>query len=160
MALAMVGVMLLVACGGNIGPDRDDLVGRWAQAPTAEQIADSAGAVRVEDVVVEYRADGTSRLDGRLVVSRDEAEPLAFELNTDVAWSLDETVLTRTLRGVSLTPADPSPDAAALARELERQYGQVPPGRQIVEALDAGELVVTDVETGERMRFTRLGGPE
>ncbi|MEM9599821.1 MAG: hypothetical protein AAF926_02240 [Pseudomonadota bacterium] len=143
---------ILVACGngGNgIGPNPALLYGTWAQDGLAQADPDMI----VDQAVVAYRPDGTSTFTAMMTVRLPDTLPILFDIKVDVNWSLDETVVTRTLETVTVTPREPSSDMDAFARQLEAAYRASPPGRLIVQYADANELVFLDPDTGALLRY-------
>ena len=146
----------LGACGGDVGPPQNDLVGVWAMEDP--QIAvDGAQAVQLSDVRVTYRGDGTSDYAARLQAPGEDGTPIALLLDGDVRWTLEETVLTRTLEQMQVSAAEPSAANDQIAALYAQGLNSQPPARFIVEALDDAQLVLLDPETGDTLRFTRTG---
>lgn len=148
-----LGLMCLVACGrAPIGPDPALLHGTWAQ----DGVAQTDPSLRVDNAVITYRPDGTSLFQAVMTVTENNGIPERFSIEADVAWTLEETVLTRTLQEVRITPDISTPEADALARVLEDAYRASPPGRLIVEYVDPDRLVLLDADFGTTLTYQRL----
>lgn len=155
--LALLFGCLLVACGNaetGVGPNPSLLYGTWAQDGLAQADPDMV----VDQAVVEYRPDGTSTFDALMTLTLPETAPILFDIRVDVNWTLDETIVTRSLDNVTVTPREPGPETNAFARQLEAAYRASPPGRLIVQYADANELVFLDPDTSAMMRYLRKQG--
>ncbi len=153
---AIILAATLAACGGpaEVGPGDSQLIGEWRQA---SQITSGGGAVELSDGVVTYHADGTSRMTAVMSLM-DPGLPdtdRRYRMQADVTWTLDETVLTRSLGKITLRPETETEQSAMLARNYEAGLNQSPPVRYIIETLDADTLALLDPDTGETIRYTR-----
>lgn len=150
--LLCLSALTLIACGGgNIGPDERLLYGTWAQ----DGVTQADPTVLVENAVITYEPDGTSDFSAVMTVTQNNGIPERFTIAADVNWSLEETVLTRTLQDVTITPDISTADADAMARILADAYRNSPPGRLIVEQVDGVTMALLDVETGSIMTYTK-----
>ena len=149
--------LALSACGGGgVGPDADGLVGSWT---LDEASAPDTPGVTLSEVRVRYDADGTSDYAARMVVpGPDGGGTVALLLDGDVRWTLDETVLTRTLEQMRVSAAAPSAATDEIAALYAQGLNSSPPARFIVEALTDTELVLLDPDTGDTLRFVRSAG--
>ncbi|WP_298914472.1 hypothetical protein [uncultured Algimonas sp.] len=149
--VAGLGLTVLAACNGSVGPDQDGLIGTWVQDGAAQTDA----ALVVENAVVTYAPDGLSDFEADMTLTQPGTAPQTFGIAADVTWTLEETVLTRTLRDVRVSPKTATPESEAVARALEEAYRASPPGRLIVEDLDETHLTLLDADTGATLRYTR-----
>lgn len=150
-ALAL-GLTVFAACSrGPVGPDPALLVGTWVQ----NGVAQTDPTLKVDNAVITYSDDGTSRFEAVMTVTENDGIPERFRIEADVNWTLVETVLTRTLQDVRITPDISTPDADALARALENAYRNSPPGRLIIEQLDETTLVLLDADLGSTLTYSR-----
>ena len=149
-----LGLMVLSACSqGPVGPDPDLLIGTWVQ----DGVAQTDPSLNVTNAVITYQPDGTSDFDAVMTVTQNAGIPERFSIEADVAWTLEETVLTRTLQEVRITPDIATPEANAIARVLEDAYRASPPGRLIVDQLDETTLVLLDADLGSTLTYQRQG---
>lgn len=147
-----LGLLVLVACSrGPVGPDPDMLVGTWEQ----DGVAQTDPSLVVTNAVITYRPDGTSDFSAVMTVTQNAGIPERFSIEADVAWTLEETVLTRTLQDVRITPDISTPEADALAEVLEDAYRASPPGRLIIDRLDETTLVLLDADMGSTLTYQR-----
>lgn len=148
-----VGAAVLVACGGpGVGKDADLLVGSWALQGEPDA---GAPGIAIRDTVVSYAADGTSDYAARMVVDADGGD-MSFQLDGDVRWTLEETVLTRTLERMQVQAESDSPAAAELAANYQQGLNASPPARFIVEELTEERLALLDPDTGSLLVFARV----
>jgi hypothetical protein len=112
--------------------------------------------VQLRDIRIDYDRDGTSDYRATMLMGEPGAEPQRFDLEADVDWSLEETVITRTLTSITATPAAPTADFDNMARSIERAYMQTPPVNLIIQTLDAERLVLLDPETGQTQSYGRV----
>jgi hypothetical protein len=147
-----LGLLILIACQSEqIGPDPSLLYGTWAQ----DGVTQVDPTLSVNQAVITYAADGTSQFDAIMTFTANNGIPERFSIRADVAWTLEETVLTRTLTDVSVVPDIPTPEAEQIARALEDAYRGSPPGRLIIEALDDTTLVLLDAATQTTLSYSR-----
>lgn len=147
-----LGLLVLIACSrGPVGPDPDLLLGTWVQ----DGVAQTDPSLSVTNAVITYQPDGTSNFEAVMTVTQNAGIPERFSIEADVAWTLEETVLTRTLQDVRITPDISTPDAEALARVLEEAYRASPPGRLIIDQLDETTLVLLDADMGSTLTYQR-----
>ncbi len=152
LCMALAGMAVLAACGSpDVGADRALLVGSWAQQGATQ----TDPALVVENAVVTYEPDGTSDFRATMTLTQADGIPERFVIEADVAWTLEETVLTRTLRDVSVTPDISTPRGDNMATALEEAYRNSPPGRLIVERLDETQLELLDADTGVTLAYVR-----
>ncbi|MEM7728051.1 MAG: hypothetical protein AAF311_02130 [Pseudomonadota bacterium] len=154
--MSLAALMALAACGADVGADRNLLIGAWAQ----EGVTQTDPALVVEDAVVAYAPDGTSTFEAVMTFTQHTGVPERFAIRAGVDWTLEETVLIRTLREVAITPDISTPEGEALARALEDAYRNSPPGRLIVEELTEERLSVLDADTGTTLSYRRRTGQE
>lgn len=150
-----LGLLVLMACSrGPVGPDPALLVGTWAQ----DGVAQTDPSLSVDNAIITYRADGSSDFNAIMTVTENHGIPERFTIQADVSWTLEETVLTRTLQDVRITPDIATPEANALAEVLENAYRASPPGRLIIEQLDGTTLVLLDADFGTTLTYQRQAG--
>ncbi|MGB3455145.1 MAG: hypothetical protein WBG08_11055 [Litorimonas sp.] len=146
------GLSLLAACGApDVGVDRDLLIGTWAQQGATQ----TDPSLVVENAVVTYAPDGWSTFDAVMTLTQPDGIPERFTIRADVAWTLEETVLIRTLQDVTVTPDISTPQGDAVAGALEDAYRNSPPGRLIVEDLTDETLSLLDADTGTILSYAR-----
>lgn len=146
----MIGAMVFAACG-NIGPDAEQLHGTWVQdGPTQTD-----PALTVSDAVIVYAPDGTSTFDAVMTLTQNQGIPERFNIEASVLWTLQETILTRTLQSVTVTPDISTPAADTLAKQLEAAYRESPPGRLIIDTIDDTQMILIDGDTGSMLRYER-----
>lgn len=151
-SVLLFGLLVITACSrGPVGPDPALLVGTWVQ----DGVAQADPSLSVDNAVITYQADGTSQFNAVMTVTENDGIPERFSIAADVAWTLEETVLTRTLQDVRITPDISTPDAETLARVLEEAYRASPPGRLIIEQLDETNLVLLDADLGSTLTYSR-----
>lgn len=155
MAMAVLAAALTACGGGGPGLDGDALVGRWILQDGPTDVGDG---VRLEDTVVEYGVDGTSDYSARMVVAPAGGETVTLRLDGDVRWRLEETVLTRTLERMDVTPETETDAARQLADMYAQGLNASPPARFIVQRLDEETLELLDPDTGDTLRFARAPG--
>lgn len=148
---ALFGALLIVACSADIGPDEALLHGTWLQ----EGATQNDPTLIVENAVITYKADGTSDFKAIMTVTENNGIPERFTITAKVLWTLEETILIRTLQEVSVVPDISTPDADALAAELEKAYLDSPPGRLIIEQIDEATLVLLDADTGTNLTYRK-----
>lgn len=157
LAIMAVFAGLLVACGSggtDVGPNPELLHGRWAQDGLAQADPD----IVVDQAVIEYRPDGTSSFDALMTVIIPGSPEMLFDIKANVLWTLEETVVTRTIQDATITPRSPSEDTTRLAAQLRQAYLDSPPGQLIVQYADPNELVFLDPETGAMLRYLNADG--
>lgn len=145
----------LAACGASPGPDSDVLLGAWSLSTDVEVDA----TTDIEDTRIVYRPDGTSDYSAVLRVA-DPGAPggsRAFDLDADVRWTLEETVLTRTLDAIEVTPRADTPQDREIAALYRADLSSSPPSRFIIESAGETELRLLDPDTGETLVFARTG---
>lgn len=143
---------LLAACSEpSVGPDESLLYGTWAQ----DGVAQADPTLLVSDAVITYGPNGQSSFDGVMTYAQPEQDPIQFDIRADVDWELEETVVTRTLKQVEITPKLPSDMADQYARAFEEAYRSSPPGRLIVQFVDPDELIVLDADTNTMLRYLK-----
>lgn len=148
----LFGAFLLIACGEPpVGPDESLLYGTWAQ----DGITQADPSVTVSDGVITYAPEGQSSFTGIMTFYPPEQDAIRFDIQADVSWVLEETVITRTLQQVSVTPQIPTPEADDLARAFEDAYRASPPGRLIVQYVNPTELIVLDADAGAMLRYLK-----
>lgn len=151
--VALFGVLLLTACGGEppIGPDESLLYGTWAQ----DGITQADPSVTVSDGVITYAPNGVSSFTGVMTFYQPGQDPIRFDIAADVNWVLEETIITRTLKEVTITPQIPSEGVDAIAEAFEEAYRASPPGRLIVQYVNPTELIVLDADAGIMLRYLK-----
>lgn len=147
----LFGAILIIACSADIGPDEALLHGTWLQ----EGATQTDPTLVVENAVITYAADGTSDFKAIMTVTENNGIPERFTIVAQVLWTLEETILIRTLQDVSVTPDISTPDADALATALQDAYRESPPGRLIVEQVDETTLVLLDADTGTNLTYRK-----
>ncbi len=147
----LIGAFIIMACQGDVGPDKSLLIGTWAQQGAAQ----TDPTLVVENAVITYAQGGRSTFNGIMIITENDGIPERFSIAATVGWTLEETVLTRTLQDVKVTPDISTPEADELARALENAYRNSPPGRLIIETLDAETLALLDVDTGTTLTYDR-----
>jgi hypothetical protein len=90
-----------------------------------------------------------------MTVTENNGIPERFTITAKVSWTLEETILIRTLQEVSVTPDISTPAGDALAAELEKAYLSSPPGRLIIEQIDEATLVLLDADTGTNLTYRK-----
>lgn len=143
--------LLIVACSADIGPDESLLYGTWLQ----EGATQNDPTLVVENAVITYAPDGMSDFKAIMTVTENNGIPERFTITAKVSWTLEETILIRTLQEVSVTPDISTPAADALAVELEKAYLSSPPGRLIIEQIDAATLILLDADTGTNLTYRK-----
>ena len=149
--LGGIAAILITACSGDIGPDESLLYGTWEQDGAAQ----TDPTLVVEQAVITYQPDGISTFDAIMTLTENNGIPERFSITANVLWTLEETILTRTLKDVTVTPDISTPEADALADAFENAYRESPPGRLIIDALDDTKLVVIDGDTGANLTYLR-----
>ena len=149
--LGLIAALLITACGGDIGPDESLLYGTWEQDGAAQ----TDPTLVVEQAVITYQPNGISTFDAIMTLTENNGIPERFSITANVLWTLEETILTRTLKDVTVTPDISTPDADALADAFENAYRESPPGRLILDTLDDTKLVVIDGDTGANLTNLR-----
>lgn len=150
MALLFCG-FFIVACSADIGPKTELLYGTWVQ----EGATQTDPTLVVENAVITYAPDGMSDFKAIMTLTENDGIPERFTIMARVAWTLDETILIRTLQDVSVTPDISTPDGEALASALEDAYRTSPPGRLIVEYVDETILTLLDADTGTMLSYRK-----
>ena len=143
--------LFIAACSADIGPDEELLYGTWQQDGPTEAGDD----IRVDKAVITYAPDGTSDFAAVMTVTANEGIPERFTIDADVSWTLEETILIRTLNDVTVTPDISTPEADALAAALAEEYRRSPPGRLIIESVDAAQLVLLDAANGQTLTYNK-----
>ena len=153
--------MLIASCSGNqdIGYDADDLLGVWTMVGDTTP----SETTRLSDVEILYAKDGTSTYDALLTISDtpDDDKPIRLKLDGDVRWSLEETVLTRTLQSMTVSPlpsdgeSAPSDEAKMLAEGYQAGFSETPPTLLLIETLTDNTFIVLDTATQDRITFER-----
>lgn len=146
-ALALGLSLGLTACGGR----ESALIGSWTQVGTSSINPE----VQLRDIRITYDSDGTSDYSATMLMGAAGAEPQRFDLVADVAWTLEETVITRTLKSIEATPASSATEAQDMARSIEQAYMQTPPVNLIIQTLDDEQLVLLDPETRQTQTYRR-----
>lgn len=143
--------VLIVACNADIGPDESLLYGTWLQ----EGATQNDPTLVVENAIITYAPDGTSDFNAIMTVTENNGIPERFAIAAKVSWTLEETILIRTLQSVTVTPDISTPYADAVALALEGEYATSPPGRLIIEQIDAATLVLLDADTGTNLTYRK-----
>lgn len=143
--------LLIVACSADIGPDESLLYGTWLQ----EGATQTSPTYVVENAVITYAPDGMSDFKAIMTVTENNGIPERFTINAKVSWTLEETILIRTLQSVTVTPDISTPAADALAHALELEYSASPPGRLIIEQIDETTLILLDADTGTNLTYRK-----
>ena len=143
--------LLIVACSADIGPDESLLYGTWLQ----EGATQNDPTLVVENAVITYAPDGMSDFKAIMTVTENNGIPERFTITAKVSWTLEETILIRTLQDVTVTPDISTPAGDALAAELEKAYLSSPPGRLIIEEIDETTLVLLDADTGTNLTYRK-----
>ncbi|MGJ8560695.1 MAG: hypothetical protein ACSHX3_10705 [Litorimonas sp.] len=143
--------LLIVACSADIGPDEMLLHGTWLQQGATQ----TDPTLVVENAVITYAPDGTSDFKAIMTVTENNGIPERFTITAKVGWTLEETILIRTLQSVSVVPDISTPDADVLAAALEEAYLASPPGRLIIEQLDETTLTLLDADTGTNLTYKK-----
>jgi len=143
--------LTLAACSADIGPDEALLHGTWLQ----EGPTQAGETLLVENAVITYAPDGTSDFTAIMTLTENNGIPERFTINADVLWTLEETILIRTLNDVTVTPDISTPEGDALAAALADEYRASPPGRLIIEAIDETQLVLLDAATGTNLTYRK-----
>lgn len=155
-ACGLILAATLTACGGpkEVGPGDNLLIGEWTQD---SPISSAGGAVELSDGVVYYAEDGTSRMTAVMSLNAPELpeSDRRYRMQADVNWTLDETVLTRTLGTITLKPETETEQSRIIAQQYEAGLNQSPPVRYIIETLDESTLALLDPDTGSTLRYTR-----
>ena len=159
--LSGLAALSVAACGGapaEVGPGDNALIGTWEQVGS---IPSADGSVELVEGTVTYRADGTSRMDAVMAVN---APPLPetdrrYRMRADVTWTLDETILTRSLGTITLTPETETEQSRIVAAQYEAGLNASPPVRYIVEQLDAEAMTLLDPDNGNTIRYARVAAP-
>lgn len=150
LAVLLCG-LLIVACRADIGPNEALLYGTWLQ----EGATQTDPTLVVENAVITYAPDGTSDFKAIMTVTENNGIPERFTITAHVSWTLEETILIRTLQTVSVVPDISTPDADAVAAALEEAYLNSPPGRLIVEQVDETLLILLDADTGTTLTYRK-----
>lgn len=150
IAILLCG-FLIIACSADIGPDETLLHGTWLQQGATQ----TDPTLIVENAVITYAPDGTSDFKAIMTVTENNGIPERFTITAQVSWTLEETILIRTLQDVSVVPDISTPDADVLAAALEEAYLSSPPGRLIIEEIDATDLVLLDAATGTTLTYEK-----
>ncbi len=157
VSLALAGGLTigLIGCSaGDVGPDPSELIGTWSM--TESVVIDSGGQdMALDNVKVIYEADGTSDYLAQMRVSDADGSASTYTLIGDVQWTLDETILTRTLNTMSVTANQDSENSRELAALYAEGLNASPPARFIIEQLDETTLRLLNADTGEQVRFVR-----
>lgn len=155
VALASGLTIGLIGCSGSgVGPDPSELIGRWSM--TESVVIDSGTQdMTLDNVKVIYEADGSSDYLAQMRVSNPDGSVFTYTLVGDVQWTLDETILTRTLNAMSVTANQDSENSRELAALYEQGLNSSPPARFIIEQLDETTLRLLNADTGEQVRFVR-----
>lgn len=144
--------LLIVACSQpSIGPNEALLHGKWLQ----EGATQSDPTLVVENAVITYEPDGTSDFTAIMTLTENDGIPERFTINAQVHWTLEETILIRTLQDVSVTPDISTPEGDALAAALEDAYRDSPPGRLIVEQVDSVTMTLLDADSGTYLTYRK-----
>ena len=143
--------LLIVACSADIGPDESLLYGTWLQ----EGATQNDPTLVVENAVITYTSDGMSDFKAIMTLTENNGIPERFTITAKVSWTLEETILIRTLQDVTVTPDISTPAGDALAAELEKAYLSSPPGRLIIEEIDKTTLVLLDADTGTNLTYRK-----
>ena len=146
----------LSACGGNVGPGEKPLIGAWEQDGIINAGAPGQG-VSIENARVVYNKDGSSTYNAELVISQagTPQDLSRFRLDADVDWVLEETVLTRTLGEMRVSPTADTEQAREAAAAYQQGLAGSPPAVFIVQSVDKSALELLDPDTGETLRFRR-----
>ena len=160
--LGGLAAVMLAGCGGGtpaeVGPGDNALIGTWQQQG---EIPSADGSVVLSEGTVSYAADGTSRMDAVMVVN---APPLPatdqrYRMRADVTWTLDETVLTRSLGTITLSPETETEQSRDIAAQYQAALNASPPARYIVEQLDDSSMALLDPDNGNTIRYKRVAAP-
>jgi len=150
--LILLTGLLIVACSNpGIGPDEALLHGTWLQ----EGATQSDPTLVVDNAVITYAPDGTSDFNAVMTLTENDGIPERFAIAAQVLWTLEETILIRTLQDVSVTPDISTPDGDALAAALENAYRESPPGRLIIEQIDEVTMTLLDADTGTNLTYIK-----
>ncbi|GHA89783.1 hypothetical protein GCM10009069_11170 [Algimonas arctica] len=150
LALFLFG-FALAACSADIGPDETLLYGTWLQ----EGPTQAGETLLVEKAVITYAPDGTSDFTAIMTLTENNGIPERFTINADVLWTLQETILIRTLNDVTVRPDISTPQGDALAAALADEYRASPPGRLIIEQIDDTTLVLLDADSGTNLTYRK-----
>ena len=146
--------LVLAACGGGapdeVGPGETALIGTWV-APDAERLDDQ---LTRSDVTITYEPDGTSDYAATLVFASNGTEE-RLRMDGDVSWTLDETILTRTLNAMRVESDSGSETGRELAAQFEAIFNVTPPVTLIVQTVDEARLELLDPDTGEITAYER-----
>lgn len=149
-AVLCLGV-LIAACSADIGPDEALLHGTWRQ----EGPTQTDPTAVVENAVITYAPDGTSDFKAIMTNMENNGIPERFTITAKVGWTLEETILIRTLQSVSVVPDISTPGGDALADALQQAYISSPPGRLIIEYIDETTLTLLDADTGTTLTYLK-----
>lgn len=146
----------LIACGSGIGPQEKALLGTWSLAEE-QPISDTASLTQTQ---ITYLKDGLSLYEAVLVVDPPESLPVQLAVEARVAWTLEETVLTRALQSMAVMPmsgtgAAPSDIELAMAKDYQDAFLTSPPAQFIIQTLDETQLVLLDPIDGSLLTFAR-----
>lgn len=155
--LSLLSIAMVTACGqGPVGPDEDAVLGVWVldSDQPLNQIA------YLSDTRISYEEDGQSSYQAQLRITEPDAPVSTMVIQADVRWSLEETILTRELQSVEVTPVTEggsAPTQAQLdyAQAYEDGFDGSPPAQFIVEAVNDAQLVLIDPVSGDMLAFNR-----
>ena len=153
--LAALVLPLLVACSGGGATDVPDaklILGDWVQVET-----ENTEAERLENSRVTYADDGTSVSTGRIVIDNPAIPEAArrYDMRADVTWSIVESVLTRELQSVELTPVTVTPQSTEFADLYEAGLMRNDRVTYLIQDLDAERLVLLNPESNETVEYRR-----
>lgn len=149
--ILLTGLLVIACSQPSIGPDEALLHGTWLQ----EGATQSDPTLVVENAVITYVPDGTSDFRAIMTLTENNGIPERFTIAAQVLWTLEETILIRTLQDVSVTPDISTLEGDALAAALEDAYRESPPGRLIVEQVDSVTMTLLDADSGTYLTYRK-----